>query len=108
MCNGVLPIDKIRDYLSPIDVLAERIPKIVFEKFYGLKLEIPNDPRLGPIITSSQVLSAYATKHNFFAQGSGLPEMAKASKIMLKDFVNGKLLFCKLPPNFDNSERKIW
>jgi large subunit GTPase 1 len=47
VCNGVLPIDKIRDYLSPIDCLVSRIPRIVFEKLYGLKLEIPSDPRLG-------------------------------------------------------------
>lgn len=38
VCNGVLPIDNIKDYLSPVDLLCERIPKIVFEKLYGLDL----------------------------------------------------------------------
>lgn len=36
VCNGVLPIDNIKDYLSPIDLLCDRIPKLVFEKLYGL------------------------------------------------------------------------
>lgn len=33
--------------------------------------------------------------------GRGLPDEAKASKIILKEFVNGKLLYCKLPPNYN-------
>lgn len=107
VCNGVLPIDKIRDYLSPIDCLVTRIPKIVFEKLYGLKLEVANDPRLAEQVTSAQLLTAYGVKHSLYAQGSGLPEMAKISKVMLKDFVNGKLLFCKIPPGME-LEGKLW
>lgn len=38
VCNGVLPIDNIRDYLTPVDLLCNRIPKIVFEKLYGINL----------------------------------------------------------------------
>lgn len=33
--------------------------------------------------------------------GRGLPDEAKAAKLMLKDFVNGKLLYVKLPPNYE-------
>jgi hypothetical protein len=33
--------------------------------------------------------------------------MSKISKIILKDFVNGKLLFCKLPPGME-LEGKVW
>lgn len=32
--------------------------------------------------------------------GRALPDEAKAAKIMLKDFVNGRLLFCKLPYDY--------
>ena len=93
VCNGVLPIDNIKDYLSPMDLLAERIPKIVFEKLYGINLqEFKN-------IDASTVLSTYSKKRGFMT-GRGLPDEAKASKLMLKDFVNGKLLYVKLPPNF--------
>lgn len=28
VCNGVLPIDNMKDYLSPIDLLVDRIPKV--------------------------------------------------------------------------------
>lgn len=36
--------------------------------------------------------------------GSALPDEAKAARIFLKDLVNGKLLFCSLPPDY-NKER---
>ena len=32
VCNGVLPIDNMKDYLSPVDVLAMRIPKVTNKK----------------------------------------------------------------------------
>lgn len=39
VCNGVLPIDKIKDYLTPMDLLAERIPKVVFNQLYSISLD---------------------------------------------------------------------
>ena len=41
--NGVLPIDKIKDYLSPMDLLAQRIPGSVFERLYSIKIDV-KDP----------------------------------------------------------------
>jgi len=40
VCNGVLPIDKLKDYVSPADLITSRIPKIVFEKLYHLFMPI--------------------------------------------------------------------
>lgn len=94
VCNGVLPIDNIKDYLSPMDLLTQRIPKIVFEKLYGILLHEYK------VLDASTVLSVYSSKRGFMT-GRGLPDEAKASKIMLKDFVNGKLLFVKLPPSYE-------
>ena len=50
--------------------------------------------------------SEYTSKfHNFFFKshftGSGLPDQAKTAKKVLKDLVNGKLLMCKLSPDYD-------
>jgi len=94
VCNGVLPIDNIKDYLSPVDLLCERIPKIVFEKLYGLDLKEVQK------LDCSTFLQAYSKKRGYMT-GRGLPDEAKASKIILKEFVNGKLLYCKLPPNYN-------
>jgi len=39
VCNGVLPIDKLRDFLSPVQYLCLRIPKQVFETLYKIKID---------------------------------------------------------------------
>jgi large subunit GTPase 1 len=64
--NGVLPIDNIKDYLSPIDLLASRISPIVLEKLYGL-------PPLGPAPNTPDILSTYSLKRGFYT-GSGTPD----------------------------------
>lgn len=43
VCNGVLPIDRLKDYQSPIELLCKRIPKVVLEKIYKIKIEV-DDP----------------------------------------------------------------
>lgn len=98
VCNGVIPIDKIKDYLGPMDLLASRIPKEVFEKLYHIKIE-------KECPSGSEVLTTYAI-HKGYWTGNALPDMAKSSKYILKDFVNGILLYCKIPPNY--SGEKIW
>ena len=36
VCNGVLPIDQLRDYIGPSTLVAERIPKYFLEAVYGI------------------------------------------------------------------------
>lgn len=40
VCNGVLPIDKLKDYISPVDLMCSRIPRVVLEKVYKLHLDV--------------------------------------------------------------------
>jgi len=58
VCNGVLPIDKLRDYLNPIQYLCLRLPKKVFEVLYKIKIEVPNP-------TGAQVLQAYSKQRGY-------------------------------------------
>lgn len=95
VCNGVMPIDKLKDYLSPVDLLASRIPKIVLEKLYRIKIE-PEVP------DGSYFLSKYAIAKGYY-NGSALPDMAKSAKLILKELVSGKLLYCKLPPTCEEN-----
>ena len=35
--------------------------------------------------------------------------MAKSAKLILKDLIEGKLLYCKLPPDYNREkEHEIW
>lgn len=38
MCCGVLPIDKIKEYIPPITLIVNRVPKEVLENVYKIKL----------------------------------------------------------------------
>ena len=97
VCNGVLPIDNLKDYMTPVEVLAGMINKSIFEKLYHIKIEAEKP-------SASQILSAFAQQRGYYTGGSGLPDHAKVSRIILKDLVNGKLLFCKLSPEYNQEK----
>ena len=80
---------------------------------YGLVL-----PRVGESVasvTSEQLLTAYGTLRGFMTAG-GRPDQARAARIILKDYVAGKLLFCEAPPGVRQQDfhqfpveiRRVW
>ena len=38
ICNGILPIDQLRDHVPPISVVVKRISADTFEETYGIQL----------------------------------------------------------------------
>lgn len=100
VCNGILPIDQMREYSGPATLVAQRIPKSYIEAVYGLKIETrPLEEGGTGIPTGEEVLSAYARARGFWTQGQGQPDESRASRVVLKDYVKGKLLFCHPPPH---------
>ena len=63
VCNGVLPIDQLREHTGPVTLVAQRIPKSVLETIYGIKIRIkvPEEGGNG-IPTAEELLVAYACK----------------------------------------------
>jgi hypothetical protein len=43
-------------------------------------------------------------ERGYFTQGKGRPDEARAARTILKDYVNGKLLYCVPPPGIDGDE----
>lgn len=39
---------------------------------------------------------------------NGQPDNPRSSRYVLKDFVNGKLLYCNAPPNMSQSDYHTW
>ena len=100
ICNGVLPIDQMREYTGPAALVAKRIPKAFLEAVYGMKIETrPLEEGGTGIPTGEEVLRAYAAARGFWTQGQGQPDESRAARQVLKDYVKGKLLFCHPPPN---------
>lgn len=99
VCNGLLPIDQLRDVLPAASIVAQNIPRDVLELMYGIKLQLPGedeDPHRPP--TGKEFLEAYAYIRGFMTV-HGSPDYSRAGRIILKDYVNGKLLFCYPPPS---------
>nr|CAI5837863.1 unnamed protein product [Callosobruchus analis] len=92
--NGILPIDQVKDYIPPINVITSRIPRNIIEAQYGISLPSPQDEKdQGAAPTAEEFLNSYAS--------NGQPDMARAARYILKDYMNGELLYCHAPPGFD-------
>lgn len=63
VCNGVLPIDQLREHTGPTALVAQRIPKGVLEATYGIRIRTqPKEDGGTGIPTSSELCTAYASK----------------------------------------------
>ena len=103
VCNGVLPIDRLTDVRQPVAIVASRIPRRVFEATYKLKLPLPalheDQSRRA---TAGELLRAYSAARGLTVQ-HGRPDEQRAGRAILKDFINGKLLFCVAPEGYEGA-----
>ena len=100
VCNGILPIDQLREFTGPAGLVAQRIPQSFLEAVYGIKIPIrPSEEGGTGVPTAIELLSAYGRARGFTRTGVGEPDESRAARYILKDYVNGKLLFCQSPPS---------
>lgn len=67
VCDGVLPIDQLREYTGPVSLVADRIPKEILEAVYGLSIKTQNTDEGGDgKVKAEDLLIAYASKQNTF------------------------------------------
>lgn len=103
--NGVLPIDQLREFTGPAGLVAQRIPKHFLEAVYGVKiLTRPLEEGGTGMPTANDLLRAYAKARGFATTGLGQPDESRAARYVLKDYVNGKLLYCHPPPSTKKDE----
>lgn len=61
VCDGVLPIDQLREYTGPTSLVVKRIPTEVLEAVYGLSIRSKSIEEGGDgKITAEDFLIAYA------------------------------------------------
>ncbi|KAL4446291.1 hypothetical protein ABPG77_003098 [Micractinium sp. CCAP 211/92] len=95
---GVIPIDRLTDVRAPVEAVAHRVGRRQLERVYGMHLPAPGrqeDPNRPP--TAMELLRAFAYARGWVA-ASGLPDETRAGRRILKDYVDGKILYCKAPP----------
>lgn len=74
VCNGILPIDQLREWTAPAELLARRIPKDVLEQLYSFKLysKSIDDPTVG--VTGEELLISFACMSPVRGQVNGSGE----------------------------------
>ena len=80
-----------------MDLLVYRIPKEKLSKQYGVQWK-ETEPYDG-----ESLLAKSATIRGFWT-GNGLPNAALAARNILKDYVNGAIVYCHLPPGSDTEK----
>jgi large subunit GTPase 1 len=101
----VIPLDSLHDYLSPIRRLCDFCPLPFLEMFYGIKLLDENNLRSWGIDIRDTPLSflySVSSFRKFFTSNHGVPDISRSSKMILKDYVSGKLIFNIPPPNLSS------
>merc|ERR1712136_104430 len=102
--NGILPIDQMRDFVSPTNLLGTRISRNMIEATYGINLPRPGeaeDPNRPP--NAWDILNAHALSRGFM-NTHGQPDASRSARIVLKDYFNGKLMYGFPPPGTDAQE----
>ena len=101
---GILPIDNLTDFMPSMDLLLSKISFQHIQKHYGIAASCVTEARRNDRKSKSmQILSALALMRGFMKPG-GIPDQFRAARILFKDYVQGKLLFCKAPPNVEQDE----
>jgi large subunit GTPase 1 len=98
-CDGVLPIDNVRDHMPAVDELVGRVPRRELERAYALRLALRldgDDPE--PLSAAHELLVAHGLIHSFLNKGGQVDE-AKSARTILKDLVSGKLRHWSTPPD---------
>ncbi|BEI89952.1 uncharacterized protein CcaverHIS019_0300220 [Cutaneotrichosporon cavernicola] len=105
VCDGVLPIDQMREYSAPVDLLCRRIPRAILEGTYGIRIDVKEieDGGTGKV-GWEDFLSAYAIARGLTRSSFGMPDTSRAARYILKDYVNAKLLYARPPPGIDSDE----
>mmetsp|Transcript_4767 Transcript_4767/g.4496 ORF Transcript_4767/g.4496 Transcript_4767/m.4496 type:complete len:760 (-) Transcript_4767:78-2357(-) len=122
---GVFPIAQMRDHWPVVELICRRIPREILNAQYGITLPKPtmqdlkergltdsvshdddilrngsvsaNLVRLPPP-TAEELLETFCIARSILSSHSGVPDYQRASRVFIKDYVEGKLVYCHPPP----------
>ena len=57
MCNGILPIDQLREWTGPAGLLARRVPRGVLEQLYSFKIYSKEED----VVSGEELLISFAS-----------------------------------------------
>eukprot|EP01118_Nematostelium_gracile_P020210 TRINITY_DN973_c0_g1_i2.p1 TRINITY_DN973_c0_g1~~TRINITY_DN973_c0_g1_i2.p1 ORF type:complete len:645 (-),score=180.66 TRINITY_DN973_c0_g1_i2:81-2015(-) len=104
VCNGLLSVHQLQAHAQPVSLVTKRIPRNILESTYGIILQKPGeyeDPNRPP--TAEELLQAYAFNRGWMTV-HGLPNESVAARVVLKDYMMGRLCYVFAPPGIDAKE----
>ena len=108
LCSGILPINHMKDYVEPAQIIASKVPMHLLEAAYGMRIhreiDVSDSPDRPP--TPYEMLGAYCAVKGYITNGTGRWDEFRACKDMLRDFTDGVLLYVA-PPNA-NVDMQRW
>jgi hypothetical protein len=100
VCAGILPINQMRDYADPANIIASRVPQHLLEAAYGIhirrELDIKENQNRPP--TGSEFLIAFCSVKGYITSGTGRWDEFRACKEVLRDYNDGRILYVAPPP----------
>ncbi|GAA0163459.1 hypothetical protein LIER_19318 [Lithospermum erythrorhizon] len=104
IASGVLPIDRMTEHSQAVQVVANRVPRDVIENVYKISLPKPKpyEPQSRPP-TAAELLRAYCGSRGYVSS-RGLPDETRASRQILKDYIDGKLPHFQMPPEISDGK----
>lgn len=103
---GVFPIAQMRDHWPVTKLICQRIPRELINAHYGITLPVPSELEMNergltivPPPTAEEFLDTFCVARSLLAAASGVPDYTRASRMVIKDYADGKLLYCHPPPN---------
>lgn len=76
VCDGVLPVDQMREYLAPVEIVTRRISEEVLELIYGLEVGRKSKEEGGDgLVHAPDLLRTYAGQSCFLTQSTLVKRM---------------------------------
>ena len=102
---GVIPIDRLTDVIEPVEIIASRVKRQQLQDVYGVTLKDMSHANAAYPLARSLLYSIAASRG--WSGAGGLPDMTRAGRRVLKDYVDGKILACKAPPGSSEGTIKL-
>eukprot|EP00484_Ammonia_sp_Unknown_P027431 CAMPEP_0197030424 /NCGR_PEP_ID=MMETSP1384-20130603/9667_1 /TAXON_ID=29189 /ORGANISM="Ammonia sp." /LENGTH=661 /DNA_ID=CAMNT_0042459771 /DNA_START=33 /DNA_END=2018 /DNA_ORIENTATION=- len=103
--NGVIPIDHLTDFITPARLMVHRLSLKQINECYHLKL--PTNRKRARFITVYDVLDAFCVQRGLYNVGK-MPDRTQAARVMLKDYVKGKMVYNHYPPSLNSRNRHLF
>lgn len=107
ICAGVLSIDQMRgDHLTPVSLIASRIPAATLEGVYGIRFaeavdgvltEMDASQRALPGFVSGSVLLETHARARGYMSDHNKADTSRSARVLLKDYVSGRIIYVHGP-----------